>query len=1109
MSVRHVDGPVLPNSRLARYLLPALFAILTAAIGNVTWRFYATQKELTQRGIQSQLLTVADSKVREISEWRKGRLGEARAIMADTFTVAAFERVIAGKAAPSERAAAVDYLRSICADMSYAGAILADLEGRPVLWEGRRFGDLDHLKSLMRSVIQAGDVVERDFDVTELPHAPHLGLNIPLRAGPGRPAFGGLLLSMDPQDYLYPLQTWPVPSRTAEVFMVRREGDSVLHLSPLRYHSDAALRMRVPLASGVPAVMAVQGRQGNVEAVDYRGVPVLAALRPVPGTAWYLIAKIDVEEVSEPIRRRSILLAVTAASLILAAGAVLMILWRRVQLNLYRQRYESEIAHRALMEQYNNLSRFANDVILLLDANGTIITANDRAADVYGYSLGQLLGVNIQQLCASSSRAASGTEWQLAKERGSLIFETVHQRRDGSEFAVEVSTRSIVVEGKTLQQGILRDISDRKQAERELFESEARFRQLVESAPYGILVVDRELILYANAEAVRMFGAARPGDLLGHSLLERAGPEEHESMLRRAQEVLSGSPSPMIERRYLRLNGEEFWAAVSVAEIEYNGRPAGLLFYRDITAAKRAGEEHTRLEEQLRQAQKMESVGRLAGGVAHDFNNYLTVINGYCEMLLGGPDAGPEIRESLEEIRAAGARAASITQQLLAFSRKQIATPRVLSLNQVVTDSGQLLRRLIGEDIEIVIRLHAQPGNVMADPSQLGQVLMNLAINARDAMPDGGQIVIETGQREIDRAEASASALHPGRYALLSVTDAGAGMSPDVQERIFEPFFTTKGAGSGTGLGLSTAYGIVHQSGGWIDVRSSPGAGSRFEVWLPLTDAVAVDAVPPPPAADSGRGEETLLIVEDQGDVRRLALSILRANGYRLLEAENAEQALQLSAGYAGEIELLITDVIMPGLNGRQLADRLAKERPGLKVLYTSGYAADVIALQGSLEPGMAYLPKPFGAAQLAAKVREVLGAGRGPSTVLVIDDDSAVRGFLRQILGGAGYVVVEAGDGKSGMSKIGPQAVDLVITDLVMPEQEGLETLQRLRIERPNLPVIAISGAFGGSYLKTARRFGATATLAKPIDPEALLRTVREALASSGCGGPGNCGDA
>src|ERR1022692_4920457 len=610
MSDRHVDGRVLPYSRLARYLLPALFAILTAAIGGVTWRFYAGQKELTQRAIQSQLLTVADSKVKEISEWRKRRLGEARAIMADTFTVAAFERVIAGKAALFERAAAVDYLRSICADMHYAGAVLADLEGRPVLWEGRRFGDSSHVTSLMRSVIQAGDVVERDFDVAELPHAPHLGLNLPLRAGPGRPVFGGLLLSVEPQDYLYPLQTWPVPSRTAEVFMVRREGGSVLHLSPLRHHSDATLRLRVPLTSGdVPAVMAVQGRQGNVEAVGYRGVTVFAALRPVPDTPWFLIAKIDSEEVAEPIRRRSILLGVTAVSLILAAGALMLILWRRVQLNLFRQRYESEIAHRALVEQYNNLSRFANDVILLVDADGAILTANDRAADVYGYSLDQFHGMNIQQLRAPSTRTAFDTEWQLAKERGSLIFESVHQRRDGSEFAVEVSTRSIVVEGKTLQQGIIRDISDRKQAERELSESESRFRQLVESAPYGILVVDRQLILYANAEAVRMFGAATPDDLLGHSLLERAPPEEHESMLRHALEVFAGAPSPVVERCYLRLNGEEFWVAVSAAVIEYNRQPAGLLFYRDITAARRAGEEHTRLEEQLRQAQKMESVG--------------------------------------------------------------------------------------------------------------------------------------------------------------------------------------------------------------------------------------------------------------------------------------------------------------------------------------------------------------------------------------------------------------------------------------------------------------------------------------------------------------------
>jgi CheY-like chemotaxis protein len=372
---------------------------------------------------------------------------------------------------------------------------------------------------------------------------------------------------------------------------------------------------------------------------------------------------------------------------------------------------------------------------------------------------------------------------------------------------------------------------------------------------------------------------------------------------------------------------------------------------------------------------------------------------------------------------------------------------------------------------------------------------MNLVINARDAMPGGGKIVIETARREIHESPAASSAADPGRYAVLSVADTGVGMSPEIQERIFEPFFTTKGVGTGTGLGLSTAYGIVRQAGGWIEVQSSRGNGSQFEVWLPLTDVETIEPAAPQVAPDAVRGQETLLIVEDQPDVRRMSLSILKANGYRLLEAGNAEQALRLSASYSGKIDLLVTDVIMPGLNGRQLADRLVEERPGLKVLYTSGYTADVIALHGSLEPGMEYLPKPFGAAQLSAKVREVLASGRPQRTVLLIDDDLAVRAFLRQVLHEAGYLVAEAGDGRSGMSKLEQMTVDLVITDLVMPEQEGLETVQRLRAERPELPVIVISGAFGGSFLKTARRFGAMASLSKPIDPQDLLRAVSDAL--------------
>ena len=329
-----------PASRLAPYLLLGLFSVLTAAIGGVTWRFYVAQKEAFERGVQAQLLTIADTKVRQIAELRKERLGEARSIMANTFTLAVFAARDRGKGESNRNSAAVvGYLRSICSNLRFAGAVLVDTEGRQVLWEGRKFGDSSHLKSLMQGVIQAGDIVERDFDAAESPGASHLGLNLPLRTGPGRPFFGGLLLSIDPQDYLDTVQTWPLPSRSAEVLLVRRDEQSVLFLSPTRQLRESARRLRVPLSrSDVAEVMAVQGRQGNVEAADYRGVPVFAALRPVPNTGWFLVAKIDSEEVGEPIRRRSILLGVTAVSLILTAGALVLILWRREQLNLYRER---------------------------------------------------------------------------------------------------------------------------------------------------------------------------------------------------------------------------------------------------------------------------------------------------------------------------------------------------------------------------------------------------------------------------------------------------------------------------------------------------------------------------------------------------------------------------------------------------------------------------------------------------------------------------------------------------------------------------------------------------------------------------------------------------
>jgi signal transduction histidine kinase len=430
----------------------------------------------------------------------------------------------------------------------------------------------------------------------------------------------------------------------------------------------------------------------------------------------------------------------------------------------------------------------------------------------------------------------------------------------------------------------------------------------------------------------------------------------------------------MVERRYLRLDGETLQAEVSAAPIIFDRKPAALSFFRDIGVRKRIEAEREALEQQLRQAQKMESVGRLAGGVAHDFNNHLTVINGYCDMLLGQLHADDPLREPLNEVRAAGERASALTRQLLAFSRKEMTEVGPLRLNEVVADAGRMLRRLIGEDIAILTRLEAEPDVVLADRGQMNQVLVNLAVNARDAMLDGGALTIETRSVDIDESEAVLDPdAMPGRYVVLAVSDTGSGMSAETQQKIFEPFFTTKNFG--TGLGLATVYAIVRQNGGWIRVHSEPGQGSKFEVFLARVDSDAPAGFKEAHVAVR-RGSETVLVVEDQPEVRRLTMVILERFGYHLLEASSGAEALDLLKRHSQVIDLMITDVVMPGMNGKELATRATELRPSLKVLYISGYTADAIGRQGVLDSGVAYLPKPFTATQLSTKIREVLEVG-------------------------------------------------------------------------------------------------------------------------------------
>ncbi len=515
-----------------------------------------------------------------------------------------------------------------------------------------------------------------------------------------------------------------------------------------------------------------------------------------------------------------------------------------------------------------------------------------------------------------------------------------------------------------------------RQAEGALREAEQRLRLMANNLKEMVVAYDmnRELI-YANPAVETMTGYSAT-ECTASAFLSWIHPDDRARMQARFDSLFQGS-SIEDEYRIVTREGQVKWLAATWGPmLDESGKQIGVQgSKRDITDRKRAEEALRESQARYLQAQKLESIGRLAGGVAHDFNNLLTVINGYSDLVYRKLRAEDPLRQQVDQVRRAGERAAELTQQLLAFSRKQVIQPRPLDLNSVIDDSERMFRRLLGEDVQLITKLQPGLGLVMADSSQMHQVLMNLVVNARDAMSDGGKLFIETAELEITSHYVSE---HPeataGRAVLLTVTDSGMGMDRETQQHIFEPFFTTKGAARGTGLGLATVYGIVKQSHGWIMLYSDSGKGTSFKIYLPRISS----GLPEQPGADTDaarlRGRETVLVVEDQEEVRVYAVSVLESYGYAVLDAPDGAKALAVAELHEGPIHLLLTDVVLPGMNGRQLADRLTAIRPEMKVLYTSGYTQDVIAHRGVLDRDVAYLPKPYSPEALAERIRSVLG---------------------------------------------------------------------------------------------------------------------------------------
>jgi two-component system, cell cycle sensor histidine kinase and response regulator CckA len=643
--------------------------------------------------------------------------------------------------------------------------------------------------------------------------------------------------------------------------------------------------------------------------------------------------------------------------------------------------------------QLVSIVQSSHDAIMGKTLDGVITSWNPGATRLYGYTEEEMIGSVAEVLVQPDGRAGElAILDQVAAGERIEQYQTERVCKDGRVITVSLTLSPILDSGGRII-GIAsasRDISERQRAE-------VKFRGLLEAAPDAIVGVDPAgRIALVNAQAERLFGYRR-GELVGQPV-EMLVPHgvRHRHPEHRTRYFTDPLPRPMgagMQLAARRADGTEFPAEISLSALETEDGLLVSAAVRDVTdrieaqaerERLRGQAERERLEAQLHQAQRLESLGQLAGGVAHDFNNLLGAILNYAAFVeervveaAAGP-GGEEWRivcQDIEQIRRAGERATKLTHQLLAFGRREIAQPLVLNLNDIVTDIEQLLRRTLGEHIELAADLAADLLPVLADPGQLEQVLVNLAVNARDAMPGGGVLTIDTGNVVVDDDYATHHH-HPvktGQYVRLRVSDTGSGIPKEVVDRVFEPFFTTKPKGEGTGLGLATVYGIITQADGYVHIYSEPGHGTTVSAMLPVTEQSPQPGAQAPAAPRHERGGETVLLVEDEEAIREVTRRILERNGYRVLTASGGSQALELAAQESVDIDLLITDVIMPQMLGKEVADRLQALRPGIRVLYMSGYAHPVLTSQGTLDPGVTLIDKPFTEAGLIGKIHQVL----------------------------------------------------------------------------------------------------------------------------------------